>query len=554
MKTPIKTAWAVPVAILCALLVSGGAVFALLQSGLPVFSETKVEQAPPPPPEPVRSQWKVSPAAVTLRAALQEPPKGWEARGNTLESPQAPSPFSCGTDGVNPVLSYAQNYQAKGGAIQVMLSAYSAGLAREGIEDKLESANSCGPVTFSENVITEFSDGHEINVTSAGQRTKTIMFRHGDVVVYVIGDRSNSQIRRSAQMFRDHLEARMKDVCVNPDYDGQEGKRTLFGNEGYEGYTVADKVIIPEVPKPEVPEGEDYAAVEIGKELPSLREVDLPAKPTQYPVWPELPTPVEKPTEPEIPVEKAPTEKTWGRLAEDTRGPGCGWNFTGTTAPQYNEAESQKKNTEAEAKAARELQAEAQAWQQSVLDYWKAVDQFEQDAPQWNTYVSEVKTVSTIWAEIGREWDAYWAEKNEWDREVAARNNFLARQKNAQESYDDAVQQCQVWESGQADREARYARDLAEYEKQLEAWERARRQSQPTPTPTPSPSGSGGASESPSPSATPTRSVGPRPTPPVMPSGPVCPPERPAILDQAAPTVGEEPSTPPDPRPASERD
>lgn len=555
MKTPIKTAWAVPVAILCALLVAGGAVFGMIQAGWPIFAEKKVVETPPPPPEPVRSQWKVSPAAVTLRKALTEPPKGWDARGNVLESPQAPSPFSCGAEGMNPVLSFAQNYQANKGAIQVMLSAYTAGMAKEGLADKLSGSAKCGGgsryTTQSANGLLE---GQRINVTTSGQRTSTIVFRHGDVVVYVIGDQSNGRIAESALQFRDHLASAMNDVCVNPEYNGQEGKRTLFGSVAYEGYTVADKVKTPEVPMPEVPQGANYQAVEIGKKLPKLSNLTLPRKPTSYPVWPELPAPVEKPVEPEVPSQRAPTEKSWGRLTQDTQGPGCGWAFTGTTAPEYNEAEAKQKNSEAEARASAELEAEARAWQQTVLDYWQNVKAFETAAPQWEAYVQNVNTVKVAWDEIGRNWDIYWGLKEEWDREVAARKSFLARQESARESYNSKIAQCEAWEAGRDEREAKYDRDLRDYEKALEAWERRRAQISATPTPAPSPSPSGSDTASPTPTPSPTPSIGPRPTPPVMPSGPVCPPERPSILDQEAPEVGPEPDTPPDPRPVTERD
>lgn len=531
------------IAFMC--VVAVGSVIAMQASGLEVFRKEKIETAPPAPPEIVSTQWKVSPASVTLKDALDKSPSGWEVQGNLLESPQSPYPFSCTTEGINPALSYAQNFKVKGKGVQVLLSAYTAGLAESGLADKVNRASSCGGGTYSIYGLSQFDNGYQVNVSTSVQKTKTIIFRHGDVVAYIIGDSNNGNMISLASEFKKHLSDKMQKVCANPEYKGKETTRSPFSHDEYKGYYTNAKVVIPEVELPEVPEDEKYKAVKIGADITPVKDVVIPNKPTEYPVWPELPKTMEKPTAPEIPAKKADTEKNYDQRTEDKVGPGCGWAFTGSTAPEFIKEDADRENKMSKTSAEEALVRSARKWQESVIAYWKSYDKYETDAPKWNKYVAEVNKVSDAWDAIRADWNTYWANHAVWEQQVRERDSFLTRQDQARKNYENAIQVCEDWEAGREEREAKrrtYEEDLREYrenEKKLkEAWDKEEQKkveedSEYKPEPYKSEN------------QAPTLNEEPTPT---------CPAVKPAILDQAPPQVGAEPKKPADPRPESERD
>lgn len=542
MAKPIKTAFAVPLALIAALVISGLAIAGMNHFGWPIFPKEQVVEQAPEAPEQVSSQWSVSPAANVLKKSLTTPPKGWETKGNLLDSPQSPYPFSCVTEGINPVMSFAQNFKAKGTEVQIMTTAYTAGLAEAGLEDKINRASSCAQGTYATYELSTFEQAYQVNVSMSGQRTKTIVFRTSDVVVYVIADISNSNIGSIATEFYNHLQKGLTGVCAANEYSGDELNRSLFSGEEFKGYFTKSQVILPKVDLPKISEDDNFKAVKIGSPTTSLKSVELPEKPTAYPVWPELPAAVDKPEKPKTPAKEGPTTKNYDRKAEDSKGPGCGWAFTGSTAPAFDKEAADTENDAKKQSTEAALVKDAEQWQKDVLAYWENYEKYQTQAPKWNAYVADVNEVKSAWATIEANWNVYYGAKARWDAEVDAREDFLARQKAAQESYDNAVAVCEAWDKEQAEKDK---------EDRKAAKEEAAK-----------------ASESPSPSATPTaptegekgeETAEPTPTPTPTPTedeepAPNCPAPRPAILDQQAPTVGEEPSKPADPRPVSERD
>lgn len=526
------------------LTVVGLAVALVWNSGLPIVYKENPKQAVTKV-IPLTSQWAVSPAAVTLKKALNQPPKGWEGKGNILETPQTPYPFSCAADGINPVLSYAKNFKSNGSEVQVMLTAYTAGLAEAGVQDKLKRAVTCGGGTYSRYKISGYDDGYQINVSTSGQNTKTIMFRHGDVVAYVIGDAGSQTVSTSSKDMYEHLSQLMRDVCATPKYSGTELSRSLFSGEDFKGYYTTAQAKIPSVLIPDVPTDADYSAVAIGSPTTKLKSLDLPTQPTAYPVWPLLPKEVKKPKVPEVPDKEAPTEKDYEKLTKDSTGPGCGWSFTGSTSPVFDQPKADAQNKSAVDVTTKELQDEATQWQKDVLSYWEDYAKYQKQSPKWNKYTENVAKVKSAWAKIANDWDAYYTAKANWDQQVAIRDSFITAQKNAKSNYENQIQVCKAWDVKQ--KELAQKRKEEERKRKEEEERKKREEEQNPPTPT--------ATADPSESVTPTATT-PTPTttaPPTEPA-PNCPAVRPSILDQTPPTVGPEPSKPADPRPADKRD
>ncbi|MBC9705745.1 MAG: hypothetical protein H9W81_12410 [Enterococcus sp.] len=315
---------------------------------------------------------------------------------------------------------------------------------------------------------------------------------------------------------------KLDNSCLAEEYPETDNSRSPFANVEFKGYYKPQNVEVAKLPLPTIPENmKGVAKTPIPAPEVEVKDVEVPIKPTEYPVWPELPVSVEKPEVPQAPAAESPYKKDILIKAKDVNGPGCGWAFTGSVVPNFDEASAKTYNDQKATEAKSEINASAKQWQKDVLAYWEAYAKLKEAAPVWNTYVDEVNSVREAWAKIETDWANYREAKAIWDALTAERNDFLNRQKEAQKSYDDLIKKCE-------------AQDKADKEK-AEEEKKNKDNPKPSPTPTPTPSATSDGKE------------------PAVETEPVrydCPAERPEILDQAAPAdPGPEPATPADPRP-----
>src|SRR5699024_6224045 len=88
--------------------------------------------------------------------------------------------------------------------------------------------------------------------------------------------------------------------------------------------------------------------------------VQRPTRPG-HPVWPQLPAPVTAPTPPVHPGD-AVTSATYPERIADPGGPGCGWAFTGSSAPLFDSVLAEQAADVAHTEALDELTSDAQRW------------------------------------------------------------------------------------------------------------------------------------------------------------------------------------------------
>jgi hypothetical protein len=533
--------WGLPLAVASIVAVATIASLFLASLGWPIFPQAKAEEKKPEPTPEIVSQWEVSPAMVKLKESLEAPPAGWEGTGTLLTSPQTPYPFSCTADGVNPVISLAKNFNAAGTSIQVMTTAYSAGLGAKGMKTKFDRSYDCakGDANYGLSPLQgPGAEAYQATVSKPGLNTRTIIWRYGDIVVYLIADGGNGNAAALASAFNDNMIAKLGGVCVAENYEDADVNRNPFSGNEYKGFYVGKKVTIDKLELPKVPSSAAYVPTPIPAPEVTVPEIEVPLEPTEYPVWPKLPAPMQKPTAPTAPAKESPHEKNVQIKADDTTGPGCGWAFTGSTSPSFDANEADVFNKSAEAKATEELAASAKKWQEDVLKYWEDYASFKEQLPKWDSYAKQVETVRAAWAKIETDWANYREAKAVYDAQVKDRDDFLARQKAAQASYDSLIKQCEAQTQTDAVK-AEEARKKAEEDRKKAEAERKRLEEEKKNNPTASPS------------PTPTQTPSPEPTqdaPRVQ-----CPAERPIILDETAPEVGKAPTPPADPRPVSER-
>lgn len=506
----------------------------------------KKKEEPPAPSAAVMAQIKDSPAWGTLRSALEAPPGGWNATASIIDSPQSPYPFSCSTDGVNPVISLSRSFTVDGKPLQVMTTAYTAGLGSKGMADRFAKVRACAgndAGVSTANLKGIGVEAYQIDVNKAGAASRDIMWRYGDIVVYLIAESNNGNAYNLARSFNDNMVQKLNGVCLAEDSSEADWGRTPWGNATFTGLTADRKVEIAKVglpdgsgtpaatpaptasAQPTTPATPEVKQYPLQPEKTEVRDVDLPTKPTAYPVWPLLPSPVSKPTEPESPAKEPPFQSSVKEQIEDVNGPGCGWAFTGTVSPLFKADEAKTAADKLETAEKTRLEEESKKWQAAVLQYWKDYDGFQKQLPAWNSYVDNVNTVAAAWDAISRKWATYNANKEIWDRATEDRKNFLDRQKAASDAYTKALEQCKV-------------QDEADKKKAEEDKKKADEEAK-NPKPTASPS------------ATPTATPSPTTTAPPRIE---CPPTKPAIIDQEAPAdPGPAPVPPADPRPANQR-
>lgn len=505
--------------------IAGLTTLAMVLIGLPPATGTAPQAAADP--NIATAAWKQSPATGALTDVLNNPPAGWAKQGDLQQLVTAPLPYSCPQPALAPSVSLAGTFTAGGARFQVTILAYTAGLGAEAMQKQAGNAYTCaGPETGLSlwHVNGPGSDAKQATTTRGGVRASVLSFRRGDVITYITGSPSDP-LQNLAAAFNDGLPRRLSPVCVNQDSTTADATRSPWSGAGYKQYTEEARVAIADVPLPSTepaapaasPTGPAISPAPAPSPTATLERVTLPApdlvdrtvtpmaRPS-HPVAPAMPAPVAEPTAPEAPAAKATLEKSVQVPANDTRGPGCGWAFTGMKALAFDDAATTQARTALLAETKAKLEADAKAWQASVLTYWTDYASYKKAAEAYNTYVARVDEVNKAWAVIGNAWDSYNKAVQDRDRKAADRAEFLSRQDAARKDYDAKTARCTA----------------------------------PTPMPTPSPT------TSPEPSPTPTASPSPTPSPSASPL-PGCPADRPAILDEAAPEVPSEPARPADP-------
>jgi hypothetical protein len=520
--------FAIPLVTVLAIGVSGSAL---------VWNATHTEQVAvqAPPAEASTVEWSKTPAAEAIRATIAAVPQEWPRRGEQLSSVTPPFPLSCNVGGVQSAYSVSQQYN---NGTTVALATYTAGTGALAFKTQREKSSSCVENNTAVSNVDESGIGSEaftIRVSRAGATSQTTVFRRGDVIGFVLVDGGASA--DPSRVVDGILAKSMGGQCVNENSTTDDAKRTLWSGETFTGLLVETDASIEAWKIPSPPTSASYKPTPIPAGIDQVIAVTMPDVP-DYPVWPKLPDEKKTPELPKSPEVSHPTSKTVLTRISDNKGPGCGWSFTGTVAPTFNESDIKASNDSIISAAQQELEAGAAAWSTSVLSYWESIDAYTKSLEEYEKFRTEVIKVDEAWNPIHDQWKSYYTSLANYENEVKARDAFIARQSKAQKSYDAAVQACNVPE--------------------------------PTPTPTPTVR----PTQSPSPAPT-TPAPKPTPVPTTTPSAPSvgstaapemdrmtlvvpmvragCPADRPAILDEKAPEMPTEPTKPENPIPEDKR-
>jgi hypothetical protein len=502
----VSTASAGVVVVLVAGIFAVVTVLGLAMLGVPLLPRQAAAAATPTPtPSPTIDQVSLasSPAqGVITRMLGPGVAAGWTPAGAVAWSGGTPFDAPCGRPSVDAVLSGARVYSVGTRQVVLTVSAYTAGSGAVAMRDWAARLGTCAtaPVRVSASTVPS-SDAFVATLpAAAGEPGATAIFwRRGDVVaVIAVAIPAAPGMPLLAVQADPALVTALTGVCVNQASTVADAARSPWvAREQFVGLASPIRVTTAPSPTPVPPPG--LTPVPSTWSPTPLPSVSLPERPAD-PVWPaDLPAGVvESPVPPAV-LAPAPTLSIVPSRLDDPVGPGCGWAFTGQSAPPFDAGTEAVTAQGRVAQAREDLAAAQQAWQVSVVSYWQAVADYSALATSYTAYATAVREVARAWDRITAARKAYNDAVDAYNAAVRAREQFLLDQATAQAEYDNALAVCAVI----------------------------------------SPSASPTDTASPTSTASPTTQVGPQ-----------CPPAVPPILSQLPPTLPPIPTLPPDPRPS----
>lgn len=271
------------------------------------------------------------------------------------------------------------------------------------------------------------------------------------------------------------------------------------------------KVTYPGARFGKMPHGLDVGESPVVKSLTSSEPVPEAPIPSGVPA--SLPKAVSDPgrTAPARPT-LPPLTGTIEERVKDPKGPGCGWEWSGQIAPEWDDAEQAKESAKAEKKIQSRLLKDMKRYLSERNEWIAAWSEYVTKVRQWNEYVDEREEVLLKWREVNRVRSEYRRALEDYFAALDAREQFIEDKQNAREEYDALVLACQEQDE----------RDAEENEAD----------SSPSPSPSPTP--------------TSDESDGDEEEPRIE-----CPPKRPSILDEPTPKKPQPPKKPSIPLPAS---
>jgi hypothetical protein len=522
-----------------ALTLVGATVLGVSAAGVPLLGRGPTEVAPSAPTPTPRPAVAITqtPAHQSFASLLnQAPNSAWQPVGQISWIGGTPYDQTCGRPPqLGPSISGSRVYQAAGGQVMVSVMAYSAGLGAGAFQDWQHQLSTCtgvstysvpGPTSASSSTTSPTDALVAWGANVKGSATASLMWRRGDILTWISAPEpmQNSLGTKSLQ-FDQLLLSVISGSCASVDSVLADAARNPWlAPKDFTGLIQQVPVAVSHAPWPTLPPGSTPVPhTYVPSPAPSISYPSRPADP----VWPlDLPTPV---ATPELPITPTlpPSATSVPSRAPDPIGPGCGWAFTGQVPPRYDEVQqvALAQGLADQARAAL-LQAQAQ-WQSNTLAYWQQVPTYAAQLQDFLAYAAAVRDVALSWDSISAQRDAYDKAVAAYNDALAAQQQFITQQQQAQAAYDAALTACA---------------NAPVYT--------------PLPLPTSSPSDTASPTSSTGPIPTDTASptgipTGPTSTPTPSPPGPVgCPPKRPAILDQQVPTLPPVPTPPPDPRPS----
>ena len=434
-----------------ALLSSSLGATGLLLDALPWLTEPEKVAAPQTASDTLRTVGAVStPAAdvvtevvsTSLRSALPGATPGKVSR-------IVPSPslgFGCDPkDGLSPAVAATRTWRSDDQVVSVAVRAYPAGAGAAALDAISHAAYVCTPAST---WATQDALGVQSHVITSTETTMVI-WRRGDVLVSLSDSTrgragSLAALSEAATRLDAALDTALSDSCTDTASESTHLSRSPYqGGTKFTGLLRTATVTRPESGLMPAEERTPHEVVDIPS--PDLLDapVDVPVlpdpAPTQGPTA--LPEPVEFPATPSAP---DPVEET-GKIrypAQDTYGPGCGWNFTAQAAPNFDAVGAQRVYDERVGAEQDRLDSAWRAWQKAKMRYYRAWAAYTDAAEAYTEYAAELAAAREAWDVVETARAEYATAMDAYTSSVVALEEWLDDVALAQQTYDDEVAAC----------------------------------------------------------------------------------------------------------------
>lgn len=477
-----------------------------------------------------------SPAAGFIKAMEEYVPEGHKIVATKNGTANSVVSWVCPNLSINPHPVLGTQLELSNG-VTVTVSAFGAGQSAQARTSYRDGLRNCTGRNGSAGLISGSSpmavgDYNGFSFASGGVTTN--VWLHSDVMI-TVSARSQSVVRDMSVLYRDKVNSELQaSTCLDARVTNDDAHRSpYYDASNYTGWERGREVELADA-EPGITAGVYAPGAAFdgsGKRLGAYAHQSGPASLLELPESPtkpeaplpagvpaNLPSEVPQPSTQIVSIKQVPESTTTiAERVEDPEGPGCGWAWTGQKAPIFDASEEKVRADKAARQEIERMRGEYGEYQNSVVANHNTTLQYNREADAYNAYVESYDSVAEQWEDINRKRSEYRVLLDQYWEDMEAYEDFQDDLKEAQEAYDEAVQEC---------------RDNPTITEERTV----------TPPPaTPQPSDGGG--EPPAP-ATPETEI-------VEVPNPDCPADRPEILDQQAPSAPTPPAKPDVPLPSS---
>lgn len=367
------------------------------------------EKQPPIPAE----------AALDKLIALTPTPENWVQQGENGTIPLGTIlDAQCGPGTIAPVVSRSRSYATStsqgdtGASVQIV--AYSAGLGAKAVEEIKSRVTACKTTRMSAEDLGYATQSFTFDDEGGeGADGRTLVARVGDIVAFIAlrGVDLDIANKWGNDWYSQWAGVLTTDICAEQTSTIEDVKRSPISGEYSQGWLhrenveldaarkdaadIAGRVLVRTKNEKAIAAGEPSIDVIPEKALDGAALNSLPNVPAEvsFTLSTKPADPV-APTFPEAPI----TASTAVSRVSDPIGPGCGWAFTGQSAPEFEDKEAEKAAQKARIAAAGELIKARSAWWVARYDYAVAYAKYMKEVDAWNAWVAEgSKAIATAW-------------------------------------------------------------------------------------------------------------------------------------------------------------
>lgn len=410
-------------------------------------------------------QAETFPGIEYMNAVLADAPSGFDGwRVSTAQNEMRMLPSNCSSVEGSPAL-LAQK-MASGDGYSVTIQVYGAGQARTQYEKLKDAIVKCSPNNHQTDEMISYDNG--------------VLATYGDTIISIIASNTEQRDELSKVMNERVVSQLMQTGCISLTETTDDAKRSFYYDRNaftglIEKQTVTQEVSLLDASIPVVLSGDtsdmnatmsavfknpkDDAPMQPSAPLPSGMTTDLPDTPGFPNIAP-------------LPSKPGNTKDIYYQVA-DTKGPGCGWAWSGQAVPDFDTSAMEKNHEILVKNAKMEIKNNAEQYNTSIITWSKQTAtalSFESD---WDQYTRKVNDIYKSWTGLNQRRDEL---KTPWYNYIQGLQTVIDwdnAKAAAAEEWNDTITTC----------------IKTEKEKDNESV---------TPTPSPSPSGSSTPSDDPS--------------------------------------------------------